>query len=151
MIYCDYLGSKLAMPRRSGPVEILTEHEPVSRLAWRRGTAVTWKNAQSSKPVDPAATNAAITAVATQLGLDRRLAGGAQHGATASRIPQGLAHGRSNAAAAEIKRSILPNRLAPSRPRRGRDHERALAGGAGGAEIPTQSRPRNGAGQCRER
>jgi hypothetical protein len=98
MIYCDYLGSKLAMPRRSVPVEILTEHEPVSRLAWRRGTAVTWKNAQSSKPVDPAATNAEIAAVATQLGLDRRLAGGAE-----------------------------------------------------GAEIPTQGRPRNGGGQCRER
>ena len=80
-------------------------------------------------PVDPAATDVEIAAVAVRLGLDRRHSG-VPHGATPSRIRQSLPHGRSNVVTVEIKRSIWPNHSATSRLRRGRGYERALAVGA---------------------
>jgi hypothetical protein len=145
--YCDYLGSESAVPRRSGPVEVLTGHEPVSRLP--RETAASRKTTKAAHASRSASNRRRDSRRGCPIGptrLGRRTAQG-----NASRTRQDLPHGGSNVVAVEIRRSILPNRSATSQPRRGRDYERALAVGTKGAEIPAQSRPWNGAGQCRER
>jgi hypothetical protein len=79
---------------------------------------------KSGMSIDSAATNAEIGAV-----VGNWVWAGTSRGHRTSLGQATFVSGRSNGVDGEIKRPILPNRWAISRPRRSRSHERSLAAG----------------------